>query len=74
MAPLASEIAWVGEEPAGANAKRVLSRPGTIPVTLRFLAPIDPHEAGDRKTLAARSQRRDRRGAGRFRTGGPIAL
>lgn len=53
---LAAEIAWTGEEGAGANAKRVLSRPGTIPVTLRFLAPVDPHVAGDRKTLAARSR------------------
>ena len=53
---LAEEIAWVGEEPAGANAKRVLSRKGSIPVVLRFLEPINPHEAGDRKTLAARSQ------------------
>ena len=49
----AEEIAWVGAEPAGANATRVLSRRGGIPVTLRFLAPIDPHAAGDRKTLAA---------------------
>lgn len=53
---LAEEIAWVGAEPAGANARRVLSRRGTIPVTLRFLAPVDPHAAGDRKTLAARAQ------------------
>ena len=53
---LTREIAWVGEESAGVNAKRVVSRKGTIPVTLRFLAPVDPHEAGDRKTLAARSK------------------
>lgn len=52
----AEEIAWIGEEPAGANAKRVLSRRRPIPVTLRFLEPVDPHEAGDRKTLAARSR------------------
>lgn len=52
----AEEIAWVGEEPAGANAKRVLSRKGSIPVVLRFLAPVDPHEAGDRKALAASSR------------------
>lgn len=54
--PLAEEIAWVSDEGAGANAKRVLSRAGTIPVTLRFLAPVDPHLAGDRKSLAARSR------------------
>jgi 1-acyl-sn-glycerol-3-phosphate acyltransferase len=54
--PLAQEIAWVGEEPAGANAKRILSRPGSIPVALRFLEPVDPHAAGDRKRLAAESR------------------
>lgn len=48
----AEEIAWVGDEPAGANAGRVLSRPGTIPVVLRFLAPVDPVAAGERKALA----------------------
>jgi len=54
--PLATKLAWVGDEGAGENAGEVLSRPGTIPVTLRFLAPIDPHAAGDRKSLAARAQ------------------
>lgn len=53
---IAEEIAWVGDEAAGANAKRVLSRPGGIPVTLRFLEPVDPHAAGDRKNLAARAR------------------
>ena len=52
----AEEIAWVGDEPAGANARRVLSRKGTTPVALRFLDPVDPFEAGDRKRLAARAQ------------------
>lgn len=47
---------WVGDEPYTLNARRILSRPGTMPVTLRFLAPIDPGEAGDRKRLAALSQ------------------
>jgi 1-acyl-sn-glycerol-3-phosphate acyltransferase len=50
------EIAWVGDEGAGANARRILSRPGTIPVTLRFLAPLDPAAAEDRKALAAAAQ------------------
>lgn len=53
---LAREIAWVGDEGAGANAKRVLSRRGGIPVTLRFLAPVDPHDAGDRKRLASHAE------------------
>jgi 1-acyl-sn-glycerol-3-phosphate acyltransferase len=52
----AHDIAWVGEEGAGDNARRVLSRPGTIPVTLHFLAPVDPAEAGDRKVLAERAR------------------
>jgi len=50
------EIAWVGSESTGANAKRVMSRPGTFQATLRFLDPIDPHDAGDRKILATRSR------------------
>ncbi|WP_444856620.1 hypothetical protein [Sphingosinicella sp.] len=53
---LAREIAWTGDEGSGANAMRVLSRRGSIPLTISFLAPIDPHEAGDRKTLAAWAQ------------------
>ena len=52
----AEEVLWIGEEAFGTNAGRILSRPGTIHATLRFLAPIDPHDAGDRKALAARSQ------------------
>lgn len=56
--PAAHDIAWIGEESAGANVKRILSRPGTVPVTIRFLAPIDPTQARDRKALAeaARAQ------------------
>jgi lyso-ornithine lipid O-acyltransferase len=53
---MAEEIAWVGAEPAGSNAKRMLSRRGTIPVVLRFLRPLDPHNAGDRKVLASQAQ------------------
>ncbi|MFN3389541.1 MAG: lysophospholipid acyltransferase family protein, partial [Allosphingosinicella sp.] len=48
----AHDIAWVGKEGAAANAKRILARPGTIPLTVRFLAPVDPQAAGDRKALA----------------------
>lgn len=54
--PASDDTAWVGNEGYGMNAKRILSRPGAIPVTLKYLEPIDPHEAGDRKILAARSQ------------------
>ncbi len=48
----AHDIAWVGREPALTNVRRVLSRAGPTAVTLTFLAPIDPHAAGDRKVLA----------------------
>ena len=40
----------------GANAKKVMSRRGSFPVTLRFLPPVDPAGAGDRKAVAALSQ------------------
>ncbi len=52
----ANDIAWIGDEPAAANARRVLSRPGTAEVTLHFLEPIDPLTMPDRKALAERSR------------------
>ncbi|MEA3001118.1 MAG: lyso-ornithine lipid O-acyltransferase [Sphingomonadales bacterium] len=48
----AHEIAWIGDETAPANARRVLSRRGTAEVMLRFLAPVDPASVHDRKHLA----------------------
>ena len=50
------DIGWTGDEPAADNARRVLSRRGTIPVRVTFLAPLDPVAAGDRKALAAAAQ------------------
>lgn len=50
------EIAWTGEEKAGANVKRVLSRRGTAEVSLHFLEPLDPADYGDRKALAEASR------------------
>ncbi|HEX5184642.1 MAG TPA: lysophospholipid acyltransferase family protein [Allosphingosinicella sp.] len=55
-APVARDIAWGDDEGAKANAMRILSRAGSIPVTLRFLAPIDPAAAGDRKALAEQAR------------------
>lgn len=51
-----NDIAWLDQESAGANAKRVLSRRGTASVTVHFLEPIDPAAVPDRKTLADRSR------------------
>jgi len=53
--PLTQEVAW-GDDHGAANARKLLSRPGRIPVTLRFLEPVDPHEAGHRKLLSERSR------------------
>ncbi|HEY0113612.1 MAG TPA: lysophospholipid acyltransferase family protein [Allosphingosinicella sp.] len=50
------ELAWIGKEPALTNAKRMLSRKGSTEVTIRFLQPLDPAAAGDRKVLAERSR------------------
>jgi 1-acyl-sn-glycerol-3-phosphate acyltransferase len=47
----AHDLAWIGDEGGLANAGKVLARQGTTPVTLHFLAPVDPAE-GDRKALA----------------------
>lgn len=54
----AVDIAWLGEEPAGANAARVLARQGSLPVTLRFLEPFDPATCPDRKAIAALARER----------------
>jgi 1-acyl-sn-glycerol-3-phosphate acyltransferase len=51
------DLAWIGQETAPANARRVLSRKGTVPVIVRFLAPVDPADVADRKILAQRARR-----------------
>jgi 1-acyl-sn-glycerol-3-phosphate acyltransferase len=51
-----ADIAWIEGETTAANARRILSRRGTMPVTLHFLEPIDPHRSGDRKALAATAE------------------
>lgn len=50
------ELAWVGDEPGGSHALRVLRRRGTFPVTLHMLEPFDPVEAGGRKAIASRAR------------------
>jgi 1-acyl-sn-glycerol-3-phosphate acyltransferase len=51
-----ADAAWTGDEAYGLNARRILARPGRLPVTLRFLDPIDPAEARDRKALALQAR------------------
>lgn len=47
----AHDLSWIGVEGGLDNARKVLARRGTTPVTLHFLAPVDPAD-GDRKALA----------------------
>ena len=54
----ATEIAWHSDEPAGANAARVLARKGVIPLTLHFLDPFDPEAFEDRKSVSEEARRR----------------
>ncbi len=48
----AHDLAWIGDESGLANVRKVLTRRGTVPVVLHFLAPVDP-ASGDRKALAS---------------------
>ena len=54
----ASDLAWVGDETALHNAWRLLSRPGSFDVTVRFLEPFDPRDFGNRKAIAAEARKR----------------
>lgn len=47
----AHDLAWIGDEGGLDNVRKVLTRRGTVEVTLHFLAPVDP-ASGDRKALA----------------------
>jgi lyso-ornithine lipid O-acyltransferase len=52
----AGVIAWTGDESVGTNALRVLSMPGTTPVILHFLEPLDHADFPDRKAITAHSR------------------
>jgi 1-acyl-sn-glycerol-3-phosphate acyltransferase len=52
------EIAWVGDEPGGENAARILKRRGSFAARLTFLEPFDPTAHPDRKAIAAEAHRR----------------
>lgn len=51
--PAAAEIGW-WHEPGKDNVLRLLGRPGTLPITVHVLAPLD--RAGDRKQLAQQAR------------------
>jgi 1-acyl-sn-glycerol-3-phosphate acyltransferase len=52
------DIAWFGDEDAGANAARILARKGRIPLTLHFLSPFHPADFSDRKAIAEEARNR----------------
>jgi 1-acyl-sn-glycerol-3-phosphate acyltransferase len=54
--PEVGDALWIGDETYEVNGGRLLERHGTLLVTLRFLDPIDPAAAGDRKKLTARAR------------------
>lgn len=54
----ATDLAWVGAEPAIENAWRVLTRQGTFPVRIDCLEPFEPGVVGDRKAIAAEARSR----------------
>lgn len=66
------EIAWVGDEPAADNAKRLFARIGIIQTTLYFLEPFDPADYGDRKAICAEAQRRIANALSAFQSGNPV--
>ena len=52
----AAEIAWFGNEPGMANVNRILSRPGRVELTIRFLEPLSGEALANRKTMTAAAQ------------------
>lgn len=52
----AEEIAWTTET-GWQNTSRLFARRGRVPVTVRFLEPLDPKECGDRKAIATAAHR-----------------
>ena len=52
------DVAWVGDEPALDNVRRLLGRRGGFAATVSFLEPFDPSDYPDRKAIAAEARRR----------------
>ncbi len=66
------DIAWVGDEPAADNAKRLFARVGIIRTTLHFLEPFDPADYGDRKAICAEAERRIAKALSASLSGEPV--
>jgi lyso-ornithine lipid O-acyltransferase len=52
----APNIAWFGNEPGMANVQKILSRPGRVELTIRFLEPLAGEALENRKTMTAAAQ------------------
>ena len=55
---VAEWIGWIGEEGGLNNAKRVLARRGTFPLTVKFLEPFSPADYHGRKAISLEARRR----------------
>jgi 1-acyl-sn-glycerol-3-phosphate acyltransferase len=55
---LAPFICWIGDEPGLANVIKVLARPGSFMLTIRFLEPFSPEGHAGRKAIAAEARAR----------------
>lgn len=53
---VATEIAWVGDEPFFSYTARLLARKGSYRVFVHFLEPFDPATVGGRKAVAKRAE------------------
>lgn len=69
---VSKDIAWVGDELAVDNAKRLFARLGIIPTTLHFLEPFDPARFGDRKAICAEAERRIAKALSASLSGEPV--
>ncbi|MEH6757751.1 MAG: lysophospholipid acyltransferase family protein [Parasphingorhabdus sp.] len=69
---VSGDIAWIGDETAADNAKRLFARIGIIPTTLHFLEPFDPADFGNRKAICAEAERRITEALSASLTGAPV--
>ena len=67
-----ADIAWIGDEPAIDNAKRLFARYDIIPTTIYFLEPFDPAEFADRKAICAEAERRIAKALSASQSGKPV--
>lgn len=56
--PATRDVAWVGDESGTDNALRILARPGTIALSIRFLETFAPEPLAGRKAIGAEARRR----------------